>query len=66
MADKSCGCEPGYCCPVALALWNEAEKLRDKFADTQDRDDWDAYLAVKREYDAHRWDDSCGESRKRS
>jgi len=63
---KPCGCEPGHPCLMALTLLDEVMELREKFAETGDADDWEAYLAVKREYDAHRWDDSCGESRERS
>lgn len=67
MTDKPCGCKPGYCCPAALALWDEAEKLRDKFTETGNDDDRDACLAAKQKYDEHKHgDDSCGASRERS
>lgn len=54
MSELKCGCEPGRPCDVALKLLGKAIDLRDKYSETGDAKDWEAYLEIKRRYDAHR------------
>ena len=55
MSDRlPCGCERGkHFCQVATTLLREAIDLREKYSETGDSDDWDAYLAIKQKYDEH-------------